>query len=88
MRKGPFILGPKGPSTGDVYLFCAFGFWGAGLLRGVSLERLLGGRPKLASLMEHVGGLPKVRRYYAEKDLAGTMGNERFWENYLQFAKL
>eukprot|EP00937_MAST-01D_sp_MAST-1D-sp2_P001316 g1316.t1 len=66
--RGPCVAG-EALTIADVYIFAAVAWWSSGFFKGVSLESLIGTRPKLRAVCERVGALPKVKAYYASKTL-------------------
>jgi len=82
---GPYAIGDR-KTIADVYIFAAFGQWSCGFFQGVSLDNLLNGRPKLASIIGSVGTLPKIRKYYGNKDFSRP--DQALWKVYAKFCKL
>merc|ERR1719203_2310968 len=65
----PRFIGAR-MTAADVFIYCAFGQWASGFFQGVTIEKLIGNRSKLAGVIKGVAGMPKVKEYYAKKDLS------------------
>merc|ERR1712107_710348 len=72
-------------TTADVYIFAAFGWFASGFMtKLVNTESLLGGRPKLQAIVDRVGALPAVKKYYSSE----AKKKQPMAQVYGQFAKL
>merc|ERR1712060_97946 len=82
---GPCVLGAR-KTMADVYIFCAFCHWSSGFFPGISVEGLVGSRPKLKGILQLVGGMSIVREYYSKKDFSKK--SQALWKVYGEFSKL